>query len=102
MHGVEALDVLDYLLILDGVPHRIVDDFAAELRGAIPTLDHDDPEAFPIVVTTRDRCWTVRDELPLQRLSDTLILNELYRYYGVYRYAPSQPGRCLPPDQAGG
>ncbi len=60
-------------------------------------LDPTDREALPLVVMPRDRCWPLREELPLQRLSDTLILNELYRYYGVYRYAPGgQPAGCLP------
>ena len=103
--GAEALDILDLLLTLDGVPHQIVDDPVAELRRVGPTLDPADAEGLPLVVMPRDRCWPLRDEaVPVYRVSDTLLLNELYRYYGVYRYGqlPAE-GSCQPlPWEAAG
>ena len=98
--GAEAHDILDYLLILNRTPHRTVEDPGAELRRVVPALDPADREAWPLVVMSRDRCWPLRDEIALERIGDTLMLNELYRYYGVYRAMPGAPlGRCLPPGQ---
>jgi 4-amino-4-deoxy-L-arabinose transferase-like glycosyltransferase len=98
--GAEAHDILDYLLILNRTPHRTVEDPGAELRRVVPMLDPADREAWPLVVMPRDRCWPLRDEIALERIGDPLVLNELYRYYGVYRAMPGAPlGRCLPLSQ---
>jgi len=98
--GAEAHDILDYLLILNRTPHRTVEDPGAELRRVVPALDPADREAWPLVVMSRDRCWPLRDEIALERIGDTLMLNELHRYYGVYRAMPGAPlGRCLPLSQ---
>ena len=86
--GSQALDVLDYLLTLNQVPHRIVDDPEQELRRVTPTLDPTDRESHPIVVMSRDRCWPLRGQIAMERISDTLLLNELFRYFAVYRYSP--------------
>ena len=46
--------------------------------------------------------WLLQTEIPLQRVSDTLLLNELYRYYAVYRYAsPPAPAACRTANQQG-
>ncbi|MFN8517445.1 MAG: hypothetical protein U0841_33735, partial [Chloroflexia bacterium] len=100
--GTQALEVLDYLLTLDRVPHRIVDDPEAELRRVVPTLDPADRESHPIVVMSRDRCWPLRGQIAMERISDTLLLNELFRYFAVYRWAPAPAvGECQPPGVAG-
>ena len=96
--GSHALDVLDYLLFLNRVPYTIVNDPEAELRRIVPTLDPADREAHPIVVMSRDRCWPLRGQIAMERISDTLLLNELYRYYAVYRWTPAPAtGDCQPP-----
>ena len=96
--GSHALDGLDYLLFLDRVPFTIVNDPEYELRRVVPTLDHTDREAHPIVVMSRDRCWPMRGQIPMERISDALLLNELYRYYAVYRWPPAPAvGDCQPP-----
>ncbi|HEX5506773.1 MAG TPA: glycosyltransferase family 39 protein [Thermomicrobiales bacterium] len=100
--GVDARDVLDTLFTLDGIPHRVVDDPGAELQRLGPTLDPHDTEALPLVVMMRDRCFPIRDTVPLQRVSGRLLLRELYwtklSYYGVYRYAPPPaPAGCFAP-----
>jgi len=99
VEGVEALDVITYLLFLDGVPHRRVDDVGAAIQELAPTIDPNDAETLPVVVMTRDRCFRVPETVPLQRISDRLRLTQLYRdhpsYYGVYRYAPSQQAGCF-------
>ena len=96
--GSQALDVLDYLLILNRVPHRIVDDPAAEIARVAPTLDPNDRESHPIIVMSRDRCWPLRGQIAMERISDTLLLNELFRYYAVFRWAPPPAvGDCQPP-----
>lgn len=98
--GSQALDVLDYLLILDRVPHRIVDDPAEEIRRVAPTLDPADRESHPIIVMSRDRCWPLRGQIAMERVSDTLLLNELFRYYAVFRWAPPPAvGDCQPPPR---
>lgn len=100
--GAEALDILDYLLTLDRVPHRIVEDPAAELRRLGFASSTADPRAAPLIVMMRDRCFRIREESPLQQVSPPLRLRELYwtlpSYYAIYRYQPDpQPGSCLPP-----
>ncbi len=96
--GSHALDVLDYLLFLDRVPYTIVNDPEAELRRVVPILDPADREAHPIVIMSRDRCWPMRGQIPMERISDTLLLNELFRYYAVYRWTPAPAiGDCQPP-----
>jgi 4-amino-4-deoxy-L-arabinose transferase-like glycosyltransferase len=100
--GAEALDILDLLLTLDRVPHQIVDDPGTALRALEPTLNPADRESLPLAIMPRDRCWPLQNEIPLQRVSDTLLLNELYRYYAVYRYAPPPaPAACRTADQQG-
>ena len=93
--GAEALDILDILLTLDRIPHRIVDDPGPAIGALAPTLDLADRAALPLIVMPRDRCWPLQDQYPLQRISDTLLLNELFRYYAVYRYVPpGEPAAC--------
>ena len=90
--GSQALDVLDYLLTLDRVPHVIVEDPERELRRVVPTLDPADRESHPIVIMSRDRCWPLRGQVAMERISDTLLLNELFRYFAVYRWAAGGGG----------
>ncbi len=99
--GADALDILDILLTLDGVPHRILEDPATEIPQLAATLDPADSEAQPLVIMMRDECFPLRSRVPLQRVSGRFRLRELYwnspSYYGVYRYAPGgQPAGCLP------
>jgi hypothetical protein len=93
--GIEALDAITYLLLLDGIPHQRTDDPATAVRELARGVDPNDTEALPLIVMMRDRCWRVRDEVPLQRVSGRLRLTQLYRdypsYYGVYRYTPGSP-----------
>ena len=85
------------------MPHAVVDDPAAELRRVAPALDAADTEALPLVVMMRDRCFRMGDPAPFQRISDRLLLRELYlnlpSYYAVYRYAPPpRPAGCFDPS----
>ncbi|HEY8596997.1 MAG TPA: glycosyltransferase family 39 protein [Thermomicrobiales bacterium] len=100
--GADALDILDILLTLDGVPHRIVNDPSTEIAQIAEPIDPANVAAQPIVIMMRDECFPIRDTAPLLRLSGRLRLRELYwsspSYYGVYRYMRDLPpgGRCLP------
>lgn len=98
--GINAGDAIAYLLDLQGIPYRAVDD----LPGAVRALAAANPAARPLVIAMRDRCWRVRDEVSLLRVGDRLRLRELYRdvpsYFAVYRYAPERPGGCVGPDGA--
>lgn len=100
--GAEALDILDILLTLDGIPHQILRDPRIEIPQIAAGIDPHDIAAQPIVIMMRDECFPIREEVPLQRLSGRYRLRELYwnspSYYGVYRYAPGLPpgDRCLP------
>ncbi len=100
--GADALDILDILLTLDGVPHRIVNDPGTEIAQIAAPIDPANVAAQPIVIMMRDECFPNRETAPLLRLSGRLRLRELYRdspsYYGVYRYMRDLPpgGRCLP------
>lgn len=101
--GAEARDILDILLTLDGVPHRVMQDPRAEIPRFAAGADPNDSEAMPLVIMMRDECFPMREEVPLQRVSGRFRLRELYwtspSYYGVYRYAPGgQPAGCLPAD----
>ena len=101
--GAEARDILSTLLTLHGVPHQVVKDPGDELRRLAAAADPADPQTLPVIVMMRDRCWPLRDTVPLQRISGRLLLRELYwtlpSYYAVYRYAPPpQPAACLPPS----
>ncbi|HET8629545.1 MAG TPA: glycosyltransferase family 39 protein [Thermomicrobiales bacterium] len=101
--GADALNILDYLLTLDRQPHRVVADPGDALRRAAPTRDPADREALPLIVMSRDRCWPLRDEFPLERVGDTLLLRELFRYFAVYRDDPARPAaRCRAPGQRPG
>ena len=100
--GADALDILDILLTLDGVPHRVLKDPRTELPQIAAGIDPRDTAAQPIVIMMRDECFPIREEVPLLRLSGRYRLRELYwaspSYYGVYRYTPGlAPGAsCLP------
>ena len=100
--GATALDILDILLTLDGVPHRIVDDPGTEIARIAEPIDPANVAAQPIVIMMRDECFPIRETAPLLRLSGRLRLRELYwdspSYFGVYRYMRDLPpgGRCLP------
>ena len=93
--GAAAHEILAYLMLLDGIPHEIVKDPRTELLRRAPALDPHDREALPLVVMMRDRCFPMREEVPLQRISERYRLRELYwtlpSYYAVYRYDPSTP-----------
>ncbi len=106
--GVTARDVIVYLLTFEGIPFREVTDPGKEIAALAPTLDPADTAALPLVVTLRDRCWPLRDRLPLQRVGGRLGLHKLYlevpSYFALYRYTPAQPAAgCFGPDgpQAG-
>jgi 4-amino-4-deoxy-L-arabinose transferase-like glycosyltransferase len=100
--GADARDILDILLTLDGVPHRVLQDPRTELPQIAAGIDPHDVAAQPIVIMMRDECFPIREEVPLLRLSGRYRLRELYwtapSYYGVYRYTPGlAPGAsCLP------
>lgn len=100
--GADARDILDILLTLDGVPHRVLQDPRVELPQIAAGIDPNDVAAQPIVIMMRDECFPIREEVPLLRLSGRYRLRELYwtapSYYGVYRYTPGlAPGAsCLP------
>ncbi|HET8628331.1 MAG TPA: glycosyltransferase family 39 protein [Thermomicrobiales bacterium] len=101
--GADALNILDYLLTLDRQPHRVVADPGDELRRAPPTRAPAGRGALPLIVMSRDRCWPLRDEFPLERVSDTLLLRELFRYFAVYRDDPGRPAaRCRAAGQRPG
>ena len=49
-----------------------------------------------------DRCYPIRDQIPLQQISERYQLRELYwakpSFYSVYRFAPPpQKAGCFPP-----
>jgi 4-amino-4-deoxy-L-arabinose transferase-like glycosyltransferase len=100
--GADARDILDVLLTLDGIPHRVLQDPRVELPQLAAGIDPRDVEAQPIVIMMRDECFPIREGVPLLRLSGRYRLRELYwtapSYYGVYRYTPGlAPGAsCLP------
>ena len=104
--GADALDILDILLTLDGVPHQILSDPSKEIAQIAASTDSSDIAAQPLVIMMRDECFPIRDGAPLVRLSGRLRLRELYwtspSYFGVYRYMRDLPpgGRCLPIDGA--
>jgi hypothetical protein len=105
LDGASALEIIDVLLILDGVPHRVTRTPGEDARRLAEGVDPGDTAALPLVIMMRDECFRIREDVPLQRISGRLILRELYptvpSYYGVYRYAPAgQPGGCLPPGGA--
>jgi 4-amino-4-deoxy-L-arabinose transferase-like glycosyltransferase len=93
--GADAREILSYLLTLDGVPHQSVPDPRTELLRRGAAGGQADAEALPLVVMMRDRCWPLRDELPLVRVSERFRLRELYwdlpSYYAVYRLTPGAP-----------
>ena len=87
--GLTTLFAIRYYLDIAGIPYRLVDEPEEELQRLGPTLDPNDTAALPLVITLRDRCWPLRGQIAMERISDTLLLNELYRYYAVYRWAPA-------------
>jgi hypothetical protein len=104
--GADALDILDILLTLDGVPHQIVNNPSADIAQIAESIDPANVAAQPIVIMMRDECFPNRETAPLLRLSGRLRLRELYwdspSYFGVYRYMRDLPpgGRCLPIEGA--
>jgi 4-amino-4-deoxy-L-arabinose transferase-like glycosyltransferase len=101
--GTEPRDAITYLLELHGVPFQQVDDPGQALAALTPIVNTNDPQALPLVVMMRDRCFRLGDNPPLQRISDKFRLRELYwtlpSYYAVYRYAPpGTPGGCYGPN----
>ena len=99
--GTNSDEVLDILLTLQGVPHVVSRDTEADLQRLIAAADPADPQSAPLAILTRDECFELRDRIPLERVSDRLLLRELYwtvpSYYGIYRYNPAAPGgSCLP------
>jgi hypothetical protein len=100
--GAEALEILYILFSLEGIPYRIVPDPGEELARLGPTLDPNDTEALPIIVMMYDRCYPLRETVPLQQISERYQLRELYwtkpSFYSVYRYAPPpEKAGCFPP-----
>ena len=101
LDGASALEIIDVLLILDGVPHVVTRTPGDDAQRLAATVPPGDTAALPLVIMMRDECFRIRDRVSLQRISGRLILRELYpsvpSYYGVYRFAPAgQPGGCLP------
>ena len=100
--GADALDILDILLTLDRVPHRIVDNPSVEIAAIGDPIDPSNVADQPIVIMMRDECFPIRETAPLLRLSGRLTLRELYwdspSYFGVFRYQRDllPGGRCLP------
>ncbi|MFN8538184.1 MAG: hypothetical protein U0232_11990 [Thermomicrobiales bacterium] len=100
--GAEALEILYILFSLEGIPYRIVDDPGAEMARLGQAADPNDTEAQPIIVMMYDRCYPLRDEVPLQQVSERYQLRELYwtkpSFYAVYRHAPPpMKAGCYPP-----
>jgi len=75
--GADALDILDILLTLDGVPHQILNDPGAEIAQIAAPIDPANVAAQPIVIMMRDECFPIRETAPLLRLSGRLRLREL-------------------------
>jgi hypothetical protein len=100
--GADALDILDILLTLERVPHRIVDNPSVEIAAIGDPIEPSNVAEQPIVIMMRDECFPIRETAPLLRLSGRFRLRELYwdspSYFGVYRYQRDLPpgGRCLP------
>lgn len=104
--GATALEVLEILLTLSGVPHTASTTPAATIATLAATLPNADVADQPLAILTRDDCFAIREKVPLLRISDRLLLRELYwdlpSYYGVYRYTPNllPDQRCLPAEGA--
>ncbi len=101
--GLTTLFAVRYYLDIAGIPYRMVDEPEEELNRLAPTLNPNDTEALPLVITLRDRCWPMRDRVPLQRVSDRFRLRDFYvgipTYYAVYRYVPGQStAGCFGPN----
>ena len=101
--GLTTLFAIQYHLDIAGIPYRTVDEPEEELQRLGPTLNPNDTVALPLVVTLRDRCWPLRDRVPLQRVSDRFRLRDFYvgipTYYAIYRYVPGQPSAgCFGPS----
>ncbi len=100
--GATALEILDILLTLDGIPHTTLTDPAQQIAQIGDPINPDDILAQPIIIMMRDQCIPIRETAPMLRISERLRLRELYwelpSYYGVYRYMRDLPlgDRCFP------
>ena len=74
----------------------------APLRRLGTSADPRDTAALPLIVMMYDRCYLLRDAVPLQQTSERYSLRGLYwdapSFYAVYRYAPPpEKAGCYPP-----